>query len=104
MHAITGAKLGQITVPTDPDGYAELVEFADRHGALRAWAIEGTGEHGASLARVLADCEELVLELDRPARAQRRHGAKSDPLDAVRAAREAWPYEGMVARCNCRPA
>lgn len=31
----------------------------------------------------------MVHELDRPERAQRRHGAKSDPLDAVRAAREA---------------
>jgi hypothetical protein len=30
-----------------------------------------------------------VVELDRPKRAARRHGAKSDPLDAVRAAREA---------------
>jgi hypothetical protein len=31
---------------------------------------------------------EQVVELDRPKRAARRHGAKSDPLDAVRAARE----------------
>jgi transposase len=29
------------------------------------------------------------VELDRPKRAARRHGAKSDPLDAIRAAREA---------------
>ena len=33
--------------------------------------------------------EEVVIELDRPERAKRRHGAKSDPLDAIRAAREA---------------
>jgi transposase len=32
---------------------------------------------------------EQVVELDRPKRAARRHGAKSDPLDATRAAREA---------------
>jgi hypothetical protein len=30
-----------------------------------------------------------VVELDRPERATRRNGAKSDPLDAIRAAREA---------------
>jgi transposase len=30
-----------------------------------------------------------VVELDRPKRTARRHGAKSDPLDATRAAREA---------------
>jgi transposase len=33
--------------------------------------------------------EELVVELDRPERQKRRNGAKSDPLDAIRAAREA---------------
>lgn len=33
--------------------------------------------------------DELVVELDRPERAKRRNGAKSDPLDAIRAAREA---------------
>ena len=31
---------------------------------------------------------ELVVELDRPKRSARRNGAKSDPLDAIRAARE----------------
>jgi hypothetical protein len=56
---------------------------------LRAWAIEGTSGHGAGLARHLAHREELVVELDRPERAKRRNGATSDPLDAIRAAREA---------------
>ena len=32
----------------------ELVDFANEHSALRAWAIEGTGGHGAGLARLLA--------------------------------------------------
>ncbi|MCW2737816.1 transposase [Nocardioides sp.] len=32
---------------------------------------------------------ELVIELDRPKRAARRNGAKSDPLDAIHVAREA---------------
>jgi len=85
----TGGVLGEITVEATADGYAELVEFADDHAALRAWAIEGTGGHGAGLARHLAHREEVVVELDRPQRAKRRNGAKSDPLDAIRAAREA---------------
>ncbi len=51
-------------------------------------AIEGTGG-GAGLTRHLARAEEVVHELDRPERAKRRRGAKSDPLDAARAAREA---------------
>ena len=85
----TGAVLAEITVEATPDGYEALVEFADQHPGLRAWAIEGTGGHGAGLARHLARRDELVVELDRPERARRRNGAKSDPLDAIRAAREA---------------
>jgi transposase len=53
------------------------------------WAIEGTGGYGAGLTRFLHAHAEQVVELDRPKRAARRHGAKSDPLDATRAAREA---------------
>lgn len=85
----TGGVLEEITVEATADGYDQLVEFADEHAALRAWAIEGTGGHGAGLTRHLERGEEVVIELDRPERAKRRHGAKSDPLDAIRAAREA---------------
>ncbi len=56
---------------------------------LRAWAIEGTGGHGAGLSRHLLEMSEIVIGLDRQKRAARRNGAKSDPLDAIRAAREA---------------
>jgi transposase len=89
IDARTGGVLDEITVEATADGYVQLVEFADEHAALRAWAIEGTGGHGAGLTRHLERGEEVVIELDRPERAQRRHGAKSDPLDAIRAAREA---------------
>ena len=65
------------------------VEFANNHATLRAWAIEGTSGHGAGLSRQLLETSEIVIELDRPKRAARRNGAKSDPLDAIRAAREA---------------
>jgi transposase len=85
----TGGVLEEITVEATADGYDRLVEFADQHAALRAWAIEGTGGHGAGLTRHLERGEEVVIELDRPVRAKRRHGAKSDPIDAIRAAREA---------------
>lgn len=89
VDARTGGLLAELTVDATAAGYAELVEFADEHKTLRAWAIEGTGGHGAGLTRHLEGRHELVVELDRPERAQRRNGAKSDSLDAVRAAREA---------------
>ena len=85
----TGAVLAEITVEAAPGGYETLAEFAGQQPGLRAWAVEGTGGHGAGLARYLAGLGELVVELDRPERARRRNGAKSDPLDAIRAAREA---------------
>ncbi|WP_217702811.1 IS110 family transposase [Nocardioides guangzhouensis] len=89
VDARTGGVLEEITVEATADGYAQLVAFADEHAVLRAWAIEGTGGHGAGLTRHLERDQEVVIELDRPERAKRRHGAKSDPLDAIRAAREA---------------
>ena len=85
----TGGVLGEITLDATADGYAQMMRFADQFSALRAWAIEGTGSHGAGLTRHLQRREEVVVELDRPDRARRRNGAKSDPLDAIRAAREA---------------
>jgi transposase len=89
VDARTGGVLGELTVAATVDGYQQLVDFAGEHCGLRAWAVEGTGGHGAGLARLLARRHELVVELDRPERARRRNGAKSDPLDAIRAAREA---------------
>jgi transposase len=89
VDARTGGVLARATVPADPDGYAQLSALAEQHSGLRAWALEGTGGYGAGLARHLAAAEELVVELDRPKRPARRAGAKSDSIDAERAARDA---------------
>jgi transposase len=89
LDARTGGVLARSTVAADPDGYAELEALAEQHSGLRAWALEGTGGYGAGLARHLAEAGELVVELDRPKRPARRAGAKSDPIDAERAARDA---------------
>jgi hypothetical protein len=43
MIAATGAAVGEATVCAAPDGYAELVAFADRFSSSRAWSVEGTG-------------------------------------------------------------
>ena len=89
VTAQTGVFLEERTVPTDPGGFQALVELADAHGARRAWAIEGTGSYGSGLTRWLTERGERVIELDRPWRAKRRGGGKSDSIDALRAAREA---------------
>jgi transposase len=87
--AATSAVVQQVTVPATPAGYQQLLELADQHHRRRVWAIESTGGYGAGLTRFLHAHHQQVVELDRPKRAARRHGAKSDPLDAARAAREA---------------
>ncbi len=103
VDARTGGVLGELTVEATPEGYQQLVDFAGEHTELRAWAVEGTGGHGAGLARLLARRYELVLELDRPERAKRRNGAKPDPLDAIRAAREALSRAKLgTPRCTGR--
>jgi transposase len=84
----TGAVLDQLTVPADPRGYRRLIAFGEAHGAIRAWGIEGTGSFGAGLTAALLARREQVIEVDRPKRPARRAGAKSDEIDAVRAARE----------------
>ena len=86
--AASGARLAEVTVTADPTGYAELIALAQAHGQLRAWAIEGAGSYGAGLAAALHARDELVVEVARPKRPPRRRGAKSDALDAERAARE----------------
>ncbi|MGY2082846.1 IS110 family transposase [Blastococcus sp. SYSU DS0539] len=54
VDARTGGVLARATVPADPDGYAQLVDLAEQHCGLRAWAMESTGSYGAGLARHLA--------------------------------------------------
>jgi transposase len=88
--AATGAMITQVTVPATPAGYRQLLQLARQQPGQRVWAIEGTGGYGAGLTRFLHGHAEQVVELDRPKRAARRHGAKSDPLDAIRAPVKPW--------------
>ena len=91
LDAVTGGVLTSETARAERGGYDALVEMADSVcvAGNRAWAIEGTGSYGAGFADHLTRRGEWVIEIDRPTRAARRDGAKSDDLDAVRAGREA---------------
>ena len=73
------------------DGYRDAIAWADAHTeeSERAWVIEGTASYGRGLTMALQHRDELVIEFDRPMRKATKDGAKSDALDAIRAAREA---------------
>ncbi len=98
VEAATGAVVDHHQCTTDAMGYKRCLAFAAKHApGRRAWAIEGTGSFGAGLTTFLLEQGEWVVEIDRPARPARRNGAKSDDLDAVRAAREALSREHLAA-------
>ncbi|WP_349816697.1 IS110 family transposase [Mycobacterium antarcticum] len=93
-----GGLVERLTVATDAFGFRKLDVLAATHATgRRVWAIEGTGSFGAGLTTHLLERGEWVVEIDRPARPARRDGAKSDDLDAVRAAREALAREHLAA-------
>jgi transposase len=91
-----GGLLAQLEVPSSQAGYEELLGLVvQRARGRRCWGLEGTGCYGAGLASFLADHGEWVTEIDRPKRTGRTQ-AKSDPLDAIRAGREALSREHLA--------
>jgi transposase len=93
-----GGLLAQTSVRADGAGYRRLLDFAQAQvPGRRCWAVEGAGSYGAGLAAFLQVQGERVVEVGRPKRPPRRTAAKSDALDAVRAAREALALDHPLA-------
>ena len=93
-----GGTLAQTAVAADLGGYQRLLEFGRAQvPGRRCWAVEGAGSYGAGLTAFLQARGEWVVEIGRPKRPARRSGAKSDALDAVRAAREALVHDQPLA-------
>jgi transposase len=72
-----------------PAGYGQLLGWLGGFGTVCLVGVEGTGSYGAGLARHIAAAGVRVVEVDRGDRQDRRRQGKSDPLDAVSAARAA---------------
>jgi transposase len=79
-------------------GYKALFNWLETFGQVTKVGIEGTGSYGAGLARFMRRAGVPVIEVDRPNRQSRRRTGKSDPLDAVEAARAA-----LSGRANGSP-
>jgi len=88
-----GAVLGIESFETTEAGYRKLLEWLEGFGTVTRVGVEGTGSYGAGLARFLHNHRVEVVEVDRPNRQLRHRSGKSDPIDAVAAARAALSGE-----------
>jgi transposase len=86
---LVGRVLGTCQFPATAAGYAALLAWMRGHGRLLRVGVEGTGAYGAGLARQLYEEQVEVIEVDRPDRKTRRLQGKSDPIDAIAAAKTA---------------
>jgi transposase len=87
LDADTGKLLGDQEFPATPAGYRRLLSWARSFGELLKAGVEGTGSYGAGLQRHLQTQQVVVIEVSRPNRQDRRMRGKSDPIDAINAAR-----------------
>lgn len=87
LLTIDGKVLDVAQFPTTPDGYQQLLAWLTRTGRLDKVGIEGTGSYGHGMAEVLRAAGIIMIEVDRPNRTTRRREGKSDPTDAIEAAR-----------------
>jgi transposase len=84
-----GGLLGVESFPTTASGYRDLLAWLRAFGPIERVGVEGTGSYGAELARRLEAADVAVVEVNRPDRQARRRQGKSDPFDAISAARAA---------------
>ena len=82
-----GSRLRDHAFVVDSGGYQALITWAETHGRIAAFGIEGTGSYGAGLARAVRRAGHRVVEVNRGDRRTRRAAGKSDTIDAEVAAR-----------------
>ena len=70
-----GIRLGDHAFVADSGGYEALVTWAETHGRIEAFGIEGTGSYGAGLARAVHRAGHHVVEVNRGDRRTRRAAA-----------------------------
>lgn len=82
-----GGLLGVEEFATNAGGHRRLLTWLESFGDVVRVGVEGTGSYGVGLSRALRSAGVAVVEVDRPNRLVRRRQGKSDPVDAVEAAR-----------------
>lgn len=90
-----GGVVETATFAADADGYTALAAMLEAAEAtIEKVGVEGTNSYGAGLTRALTAAGYTVYEVLRPARRVRRRHGKSDPIDAVAAARTVLSGDG----------
>jgi transposase len=84
-----GRLVGTESFDADAAGYKALFAWLEEFGQVAKVGVEGTGSYGVGLARFLRRKGIDVVEVNRPNRQARRNQGKSDPIDAIEAARAA---------------
>lgn len=93
------------TFTADALGYTGMITALHAAGKISVVGVEGTNSYGAGLARALSAAGFTVAEVLRPARQVRRMHGKSDPIDAIEAARTVLAGRGVsVAKDTTTPA
>ena len=84
-----GQVLGEFAFAATAAGYGDLRRWAESRGNPDelVFGIEGAGSWGAGLCQHLQHAGHVVVEVERPRRAERRAG-KSDRIDALAAAKQ----------------
>jgi len=84
MLAPNGTTIAALAISNDDDGFAEAIAWIAGNvpGPRVVAGLEGTRSYGIGLARAVAAAGLIVVEVQAPRRADRRHRGKSDPIDA----------------------
>ena len=91
----TGQMLSTATFAANKRGYSDLIDALGAAGPIAVVAVEGTNSYGAGLTRALDTAGYAIREVLRPGRQTRRMDGKSDPIDAIEAARTVLAGRGV---------
>lgn len=94
-----GQLLGELVIEASISGYSQLAGWAQNLATSAkdelVFGVEGTGSWGAGLVEHLRETGDVIYEVERPRRRERRAG-KTDRIDALMAAKRVLSGEGLA--------
>ena len=75
-----GTRLGDHAFVANAGGYRALIRWADTHGQVEAFGVEGIGSYGAGLTWAVRRAGHRVVAVHRGDRRTRRTAGKSDTM------------------------